>query len=109
SFDQCKPQIPRRIINPIKVTREFSFGRRDHNAARVRELFRLLVPQISKSNCLGEALYVCLIASKKMPTRFAGRPVVCLDVSLLLLRREVWRLLRIETDGDDFKLLSRVE
>src|SRR5208282_2123497 len=41
SFDQSEPDVARRVLDAVKIARNFSLGREDQDGAGVRELFRI--------------------------------------------------------------------
>ena len=66
-FHKAEFQILRCIINPVKISRKFAFGRGDHNSARVSKLFAFFVPFITETDCFGYFVNLALRAGQKMP------------------------------------------
>src|ERR1700729_2135140 len=48
-FDQSQPQLARRVLNPVKVTRNFSFGSQQRDGAVVRELLAVGIVGVMKT------------------------------------------------------------
>src|SRR5262249_47224939 len=104
-----EPQISGPILNAVKVAGDFSFGRQNHDAARMRKLFRLFIPKVTKSDGISQTPDVCFVSGQKMPGCFASRAVVSLDVGLFFGGSDGGRIARVKADVDHFELLAGVE
>ena len=61
-FNQAQSQIFWRIIDAVEVSRQLALGRRDHDSARMRKLFCLLVPGVAKTDGVCQPLDVRVVA-----------------------------------------------
>ena len=75
----------------------------------MRELFRLFIPRVAKSDCARKLLYVGFISGQVMPTSIGTCTVISLDVSFFFRGSKLRRLFRIKTDRHDFVLFANVE
>src|SRR5205809_556210 len=77
--------------------------------ARVRELFRYLVPDVAEAGSLRQPIDLRLIAGEKMPSIRSAGPPVALEVDGLLRGCRGRCVARIEAHRHDFEILTRVQ
>src|SRR5258706_5690479 len=103
-FHDRETQIARTVLNPEQVTGQPAVGSEHDDSRRVRELSRLLVPDVSKARGPCKALDRWLVTGQEMPAGGTTGVVVSLErewFSVLGLRR---CLSRVEADGDDVEI-----
>src|ERR1044072_191040 len=62
-----EPQVLRRIVYAVEVVRDPPLRRRHHDRGAVRELLRLLVPDVAEADRLGERVNRSLVARQEVP------------------------------------------
>src|SRR6185312_11565947 len=106
---QTEPQIGRRIINAVKILREFAFRRQNVYRARMRERCECGIPFIAESHRISHPADRIRLPRQKMPAtrgfRAAERSHICLLFGQRLGGRFPW----IETDHHDVVIFARRE
>src|SRR5262249_45280613 len=93
----------------VKISRELSIRRSDHDPACVYELAGPRVPLVMESGSFRQQPDRSRIAGEKMPALFGSVALVPAQVRLLFFAREVRSLFRIKAHRDHFKILARIK
>ena len=66
-LDQRELHVARRVVDAEEVARQPALRRRDDDAARMRELLRLVVPREVEARRVGQRLDRRLVAGQEVP------------------------------------------
>src|SRR5665213_345420 len=91
-IDDREAQIARSVLDAKEVPGEPPVRSEHDHAGWMRELVRVLVPDIPKAGRFGEAIDGWLVACEKVPRRGAARVLVAADVGGFLGRRALRRV-----------------
>src|SRR4029079_6959270 len=106
SLDERQAQIARSVLDAVEVMRQPAVRRHHHDPARVRELPGVRVVGVAEADGPREPRDLRGATREKTTALASARPLVAREIVGLLRARQLRRIPRIETHGDDVELLA---
>src|SRR5579883_1490157 len=106
---QAQLQVLGLIFDAIEISRHPSFRSEDHDAAEMKEHFRAFIPAVTKTNGFRDRANRLRRSREEIPSTRARLCGIAADVFIPLFAGRRRGILRIEADGHDVEIATRLQ